>query len=578
MMMTNIVRQRHTLPKSRVAIVMSSTPKVLSYASLAAEINNRYAVRHGYELIHEIHSYEIPMPKWEYVRILRQTLPKHDAVFCIDSDAIFNLQHVSLDFLINDSAEFAGCSDWPNGPHLVNAGAIFFKNTRWTRSLIDQWWAMRLNPEFQKGLRDQEALDVLLRANLGKRVRIYPAIAFNSIHHELKNGRRDTFILHFMATDEETRRFEFSRWLNQRESKADFPEKIGADSITSEREYLQRLRRPNAVNRIWPKNVRQSIADWVLHCADPLGPCGPTPRWPLPLECIGDLVEQADAHGVLGALLRNLSAFATNPAFAAGRDAARRHHRLNAAFSLMLAHEADALMADVRDLPATVVKGPVFSRTIYPEASLRCFTDIDILIAPEALPRISPVLAEHGFLLAESNPQADPREWKWVHRSNERLIIEVQTDLIHAESLRGAVSLPYSVIAAAPDSPAAVLLVALVHGGGHHYERLQHVVDVCQAARALNSAAEERRFVELVQAARARFVAVAGLTLAAHMFQERRCRDIALALGPARYAGIANLLLDRTVVMSTMNATRARHGWRRQAFRWLMKQGSGGAD
>jgi len=311
------------------------------------------------------------------------------------------------------------------------------------------------------------------------------------------------------------------------------------------------------------------IHDWIICCADPLGLRAKPPRRPLPPERIDDLIDQAEAHGVLGAVLQNFPAFAGDPAFAAGRNAARDRNRANAAFSLLLTREADALMADVRDLPAAVVKGPVFARRLYPSPSLRCFTDIDVLAAPEALPRLDAALADHGFRLVESYP----REHKWLHRDNDSVMVEVQIDLVHADSLHDVVSLPYRAIAAAPESPEALLLVALVHGGGHQYERLQQVVDVCQAARALQGAAEERRFEEMVKAANARFIAAAGLLLADRILGEPRCREIARGLGSVLWPGVAGLLLDRTVIMSAMDHRRTRYAWLRQAFRWLIRQG-----
>ena len=316
------------------------------------------------------------------------------------------------------------------------------------------------------------------------------------------------------------------------------------------------------------------LDNWIVHCADPFGSIARQPAGRLLPECVDELIEQADAHGVLGALLQNFPSFATDPAFATGLKAAQRRHRENAAFSLMLTREAGVLMASVRDVAAAVVKGPVFARTIYPKTSLRCFTDIDVLIEPAALARMDEALADLGFRMAESNPASGPREWKWLHRDNERVMVEVQTDLIHAYHLRDVMSLPFSVIADKPDGPAALLLVALVHGGGHQYERLQHVVDICQAARALQGDGEERRFEALIQAANARFVAVVGLGLAHRIFREPRCREIARALGPVRHQRLAGVLLDQAVVMSTMDARRARYGWRRQAFRWLIKQGA----
>jgi hypothetical protein len=316
------------------------------------------------------------------------------------------------------------------------------------------------------------------------------------------------------------------------------------------------------------------LTDWIVYVADPLGSQSPPPRRQLSPTLCSELIEQADAHGVLGALLRNFSAFSNNPDFSIGRDIARRRHRVNTAFSLMLTREADDLMACVGDLPAAIVKGPIFARALYPERSLRNFGDIDVLIAPRAIQRFNALLSDRGFFLGEANPANAPKEWKWIHRNNEQLMIEVQTDLIHADSLRRVVSLPYELIASAPEAPATLLLIALVHGGAHHFERLQHVVDICQSARVLAGPEEESRFEDLVEAANARFIAVAGLELAGRIFREPRCTSIARALGSVRYTGLAGLLLGKGSVMSTMDKNRARHGWRRQAFRWLMKRGT----
>jgi putative nucleotidyltransferase-like protein len=316
------------------------------------------------------------------------------------------------------------------------------------------------------------------------------------------------------------------------------------------------------------------LTDWIVYVADPLGSQSRPPRRQLKPTLCNELIEQADAHGVLGALLRNFSAFSNNPDFSIGRDIARRRHRVNTAFSLMLTREADDLMACVGDLPAAVVKGPVFARALYPERSLRNFGDIDVLIAPEAIQRFNALLSDRGFFLGEASPANAPREWKWIHRNNEQLMIEVQTDLIHADSLRRVVSLPYELIAAAPEAPATLLLIALVHGGAHHFERLQHVVDICQSARVLAGPVDETRFEDLVEASNARFIAVAGLELAGRIFREPRCTSIACELGSVNYTGLAGLLLGKGSVMSTMDKNRARHAWRRQAFRWLMKRGN----
>jgi hypothetical protein len=317
--------------------------------------------------------------------------------------------------------------------------------------------------------------------------------------------------------------------------------------------------------------IRSSIADWLVHCADPQAARHKPPQYMPSPTLAPALVEQARLHGVLAGLLRHFPPFADDPGFATAKNTARRHHRENLALATMLGHQADELMAAAKDLPAAVVKGPVFARTLYPDPSLRSFTDIDVLVAPDAVPALGEILQALGFFLAENGPQSAPQEWKWVHREQSVLMVEVQTDLVHAASLRGTVSLPYKAIADGPETPAALLVIALVHGGAHHYDRLQLVVDICQAARALTGSDQERHFAATVEQTQSGFIAIAGLSLAGRIFNEPRCIEIARSLGPARYAGLARLLLDRTSVISATSDLRALHAWRRQAFRLLIK-------
>ena len=54
------------------------------------------------------------------------------------------------------------------------------------------------------------------------------------------------------------------------------------------------------------------------------------------------------------------------------------------ALSMMLNHHAKLVAAAAEALPFVIVKGPTFARTIYPKAQLRPFTDIDLLIRPDA--------------------------------------------------------------------------------------------------------------------------------------------------------------------------------------------------
>jgi len=220
----------------------------------------------------------------------------------------------------------------------------------------------------------------------------------------------------------------------------------------------------------------------------------------------------------------------------------------------------------------------VFARRLYPDRRLRQFTDIDFLVETAAVPKLGNLLVEQGFRLAAESPAPDPQEWKWLHRDNPDLMIEVQCNLVHAASLRTALSITYADLAPAglaadAECPAALLVIAAIHGGcGHQYERLLHVVDICQAARGVTTPDDERQLEILVARTGARPAAVIGLDLAGRLLGEPRCFDLAKALGPVRYGRPARALMSRSVVTSTKAGTRWVHSWRRAAYREMLKR------
>jgi glycosyltransferase involved in cell wall biosynthesis len=318
---------------------------------------------------------------------------------------------------------------------------------------------------------------------------------------------------------------------------------------------------------------RRAVGDWLVHCADPLGPRTAPPRRELSLKEAREFVVQADKHGVLPAVLRHYAPFQGNAALAGVKADALTRHRSKLTYSLMLRAHGEAVMAAAADLPVAMVKGPVFARTIYPSPGFRNFTDIDLLVAAEAEPRLARVLKEQRFELVDYDRDSDRQEWKWFHRDNDALMIEVHTNLAHHPELRRAISLTYEDLAGVAETPAALLTVALVHGALARYELLRQVVDVCQAARAVATTEEQRRFEALVRRTGARFAAIVGLDLGYRLFGEPRCRELARGLGSARYTALARLLLGRSAIMSTMGSTRFLHSWRRQGFRVLLKRG-----
>ena len=314
------------------------------------------------------------------------------------------------------------------------------------------------------------------------------------------------------------------------------------------------------------------VGQWLVHCADPLGPRTEAPHRLLSPREAQDFVAQADMHGVLATVLRQFPPFlASDPAFAKAKAEALTLHRSALAQALMLRTHADALVA-AANLPVVMVKGPVFARTIYPAPSLRTFTDVDLLIAPEAEPELARLLLEAGFQLADYDRDPRRQEWKWLHRENDAVMIEVHTNLVHHPELRAAMSLSYADLAGIAETPAALLTVAAIHGALHRFERLRQVVDICQAARHVSTPEEESRFELLIERSGARLAAIAGLDFAYRLLGEPRCRELARGLGPARYTALARLLIGRSAVTSSMSKARVYHSWRRQGFRELLKR------
>lgn len=188
--------------KPRVKIVMFSTPNIVSdYAGAAADINKAYADKHGYGFEHSIQhipSTDRKQMVWKMVEVLLRSLQDAEAVFYIDSDAVFNDQTKSLEWLFRIPGDIIGCSDYPNGNSYINTGTLFVKSTKQAQRLLEMWWALRHDPAYGTFPYEQKALEDVAKQVPGAIV-ARPASEFNSVWKDLRNGKRDTFILHFMA-------------------------------------------------------------------------------------------------------------------------------------------------------------------------------------------------------------------------------------------------------------------------------------------------------------------------------------------------------------------------------------------
>jgi len=323
---------------------------------------------------------------------------------------------------------------------------------------------------------------------------------------------------------------------------------------------------------------RTAIRDWLIHCADPLGPRTRPPRRPLAASLAHEFVHRAEYHGVLAALFQNFAPFAEASGggdqadFTEARSEARQHHRLQRAFALMLEAQADAVMADANDIPATIIKGPAFARQIYPEPWYRPFTDIDMLVARRGLAPLEAVLAARGFRPDDvQDPTGEVRSW--VHDEFRPTLFELHLNLVTSNQ-KWHCSLCYDDIADGPQRPAALLITAIIHGGAtHRFLRMQHLVDVCQAARQVTAAKEEAAFAALAKKANAQTLAGASLLLVGRIMTEPMCLELATLLGKSHLARIAGRSLGKTAVTAAEDEFGATARMQRQMFRKLIGLG-----
>lgn len=295
------------------------------------------------------------------------------------------------------------------------------------------------------------------------------------------------------------------------------------------------------------------------------------------------LLSQAERHGVLPSVLRKLRPSLTSRELVPVREAFATRFSAGVAFNMQLRAQAKRLATALRaaTLPALLIKGHDFADNIYPDPLLRPTSDIDLIVPLESLAAVEAVVAEIGFELLPNQRDDEQMERKWIHSVHRTLMLEIQGDLVHAPGLRSKLSLGFAELCPQGDPeeaarPAARLAIAGVHAASsHHFELLRLVVDVLQAARRVQGAAEEQALEDLVRRSGTRLALVAALDLAGRLYPDKRCRELADGLAPVRFRAAARLLINADVVMAMETGERALQSWRRSLFRELLKRGPG---
>jgi hypothetical protein len=110
------------------------------------------------------------------------------------------------------------------------------------------------------------------------------------------------------------------------------------------------------------------------------------------------LVQLADHHGLTALLLRRLLV-EVDPRQTGGLEALRQQDKANAHRALWLTLELRNIHRHLqaRGLEVLPYKGPVLAEALYGNVALRQFSDLDLLVRSDELPRIKAALGELGY-------------------------------------------------------------------------------------------------------------------------------------------------------------------------------------
>lgn len=346
---------------------------------------------------------------------------------------------------------------------------------------------------------------------------------------------------------------------------------------------------------------------WLPILADPTGVRMPLPARPMTPRQLERLVERADLHGVLPAVVDHLSALAREQGperivTGAGQTSldellapARQRLLDRATCCLLLRAQLREIIAAFisTGIPAIVLKGADVADRLYPSPHLRPFTDIDLLVPPGARHAAGENLTRLGYQpLAARMKHAEGYAECSFHRSGTPGgVVEIHWNLVNSPTLRRAVSVEYADLQWLPDenedrhrqetsapvpilwphpSPAGLLLIAAVHGAtGHQFDRLQLLCDVCLAVRGAAGEIDESYLAQTIDTTGAGRAMAMALHLAGTLLNEPKCHALAGRLHCPRPGLFSRMLLSPGVVLRGHARC---DSFRRQLFRSMLKR------
>lgn len=213
-------------PNGGVAMVTAGTTNLVRTSSLSSELNMRYARLQGYAF-YQYHDVMVPkyMVTWNKVRVLIDMFDrtKHEWIMWLDTDAVVTNRSFVLEDIITAAESLRNKSDSSPTPEdgkldllvcddiggwELNTGVMLWRNTEWSRSILEKLWAMEHLPHMQ-GAEQGQLIQLLRQEDPGRRHHhILHQSAFNAhpkVHHD------GLFILHMMGFSEKERVKRFSK-------------------------------------------------------------------------------------------------------------------------------------------------------------------------------------------------------------------------------------------------------------------------------------------------------------------------------------------------------------------------------
>ena len=245
------------------------------------------------------------------------------------------------------------------------------------------------------------------------------------------------------------------------------------------------------------------------------------------------VISTANRHGVLPLLYRSLSRSSPDAVPKAILDQLRESFQSNVQASLLLTAELFKLL-DLfagHGINAIPFKGPVLAASVYKDLSLRPFSDVDVLVNREDLPKAGGLLASLGYCqLTADNAVADPEDVAYFEpnfyvfgHQHHGARVDLQwrvTDRYFSFSLEenygrgGLVPVMVAGRSVLTFAPMDLLLILCAHGTKHQWQEIKGICDVAELLRTEKEKIDWRKLQQEASRQGVRRILNLGLFLA----------------------------------------------------------------